>query len=114
MALERSSAAAYNSHLNSYLTFYSVVVYLAGICNCLESEFPDVRQHRTHPLTALHDDLLFATLVATGFYVLMCLGELVWPDTVALQSFRKVILRFSLRIDHNSYSFTLPTHKSLK
>ncbi|KAF8548958.1 hypothetical protein OG21DRAFT_1422109, partial [Imleria badia] len=178
MALERSSAAAYNSHLNSYLTFCqihnrpvtptvdtlsffivymsahirpdSVMVYLAGICNRLESEFPDVQQHRAHPLvkrtlagclrrgrqqplrkppltltilhdvlsssaqTALHDDLLFATLVATGFYVLMCLGELVWPDTIALQSFRKVILRFSLRIDHNSYSFTLPTHKSLK
>ncbi|KAF8553277.1 hypothetical protein OG21DRAFT_1510412, partial [Imleria badia] len=165
-------------HLNSYLTFCrihnrpvtptvdtlsffivymsahirpdSVVVYLAGICNRLESEFPDVRQHRTHPLvkrtlagclrrgrqqpsrkppltltilhdvlsssaqTALHNDLLFATLVATGFYVLMRLGELVWPDTVALQSFHKVILRFSLRIDNNSYSFTLPTHKSLK
>ncbi|KAF8545609.1 hypothetical protein OG21DRAFT_1537519 [Imleria badia] len=128
----------------------SVVVYLAGICNRLESEFPNVQQHRTHPLvkrtlagclwrgrqqpscklpltltilhdvlsssarTALHDDLLFATLVATGFYALMRLGELVWPDTVTLQSFHKVILQFSLRIDHNSYSFTLPTHKSLK
>ncbi|KAF8547073.1 hypothetical protein OG21DRAFT_1517649, partial [Imleria badia] len=178
MALERSSAAAYNSHLNLYLTFCrihnrpvtptvdtlsffivymsthirpdSVVVYLAGICNCLESEFPNVRQHHAHPLvkhtlagcfrrgrqqpsrkppltltilhdvlsssaqTALHDDLLFATLVATGFYALMRLGELIWPDTIALQSFHKVILRFSLRIDHNSYFFTLPTHKSLK
>ncbi|KAF8547061.1 hypothetical protein OG21DRAFT_1450626 [Imleria badia] len=178
MALERSSAAAYNSHLNLYLTFCrihnrpvtptvdtlsffivymsahirpdSVVVYLAGICNRLESEFPDVRQHHAHPLvkctlasclrrghqqpsrkppltltilhdvlsssaqTALHDDLLFSTLVATDFYALMRLGELVWPDTIALQSFCKVILQFSLRIDHNSYSFTLPTHKSLK
>ncbi|KAF8552562.1 hypothetical protein OG21DRAFT_1533697 [Imleria badia] len=160
MALECSSAAAYNSHLNLYLTFCcvhnrpvtptvdtlsffivymsahicpdSVIVYLAGICNHLEGEFPNIWLHcgclrrscqqllRKPPLdltilhnvlsastrSALYDNLLFATLMATGFYVLMRLGELVWPDAVILQC--------SLRINRDSYSFTLPTHKSLR
>ena len=52
MALERSSITAYNSHLNSYLTFF--------------------------------------------------------------QSYRKVILRQTLAIDTNGYSFTLPTHKTAR
>lgn len=70
MALEHSSSVAYNSHLNSYLTFCrihdrpitpsidtlsffiiymsahirpdSVAVYLAGVCNRLETEFPEM------------------------------------------------------------------------
>ena len=73
MALERASQIAYNSHLNSYIAFChihqrpltptvdtlsffivymsthikpdSIAVYLAGICNRLETEFPDVRCH---------------------------------------------------------------------
>jgi hypothetical protein len=178
MALEQSSIAAYNSHLNSYLTFCrihdrpinptvdtlsffivymsahirpdSVVVYLAGVCNRLESEFPEVRQHRTNPIvkhtlagclrrvwqqpsrkppldltniyhvlqlptpTPSHDELLFATLLGTGFFALMRLGELVWPDTIQLQSFHKVILRQTLAINTNGYSFTLPTHKTAR
>ena len=178
MALERSSITAYNSHLNSYLTFCrihdrpitptvntlsffivymsahirpdSVVVYLAGVCNRLESEFPEVRQHRTNPivkrtlagclrrarqqpsrkppldLTNLyhvlrlttpapsHDELLFAALLGTGFFALMRLGELVWPDSIQLQSYHKVILRQTLAIDTNGYSFTLPTHKTAR
>ena len=78
MALEHSSQIAYNSHLNSYIAFCrihqrpltptvdtlsffivymsahikpdSVAVYLAGICNRLETEFPDVRRHRNDPV----------------------------------------------------------------
>jgi hypothetical protein len=178
MVLEWSSITAYNSHLNSYLTFCcihdrpinptvdtlsffivymsahirpnSVVVYLAGVCNCLESEFPEVCQHRTNPIvkctlagclhraqqqpsckpplhltniyhvfqlptsTPSHDELLFTALLGTGFFTLMRLGELVWPDTIQLQSYRKVILRQTLAINTNGYSFTLPTHKTAR
>ena len=178
MALKHSSVTAYNSHLNSYLTFChihdcpitptvdtlsffivymsahirpdSIVVYLTGVCNHLESEFPKVRQHRTNPivkhtlarclrhtrqqpsqkppldlthisqvlhptiLLPLHDDLLFAALLGTGFFALMHLSELVWPDSVQLQSYRKVVLCHSLGFDSNGYSFTLPTHKTVR
>ena len=176
MALERSSTAAYNSHLNSYLTFCrihnrpiapsvdtlsffivymsahirpdSVAVYLAGVCNRLENEFPEVRLNRANPivkptlagclrrarqqpsrkppldLTHLHDalrtlsatrhdDLLFGALLTTGFHALMRLGELAWADSVSLQSYRKVVLRRSLCINKSSYSFILPTHKTV-
>ena len=178
MALERSSSTAYNSHLNSYLTFChihqrpitpsvdnlsffvvymsahiqldSVAVYLAGICNRLESEFPDVRHCRNHPIvkctlagcikrarrqpsrkspldtthllsvthnitqTLQHDDMLFASLLVTGFHALMRLSELVWPDSTQLQSLRKVSLRHSLHMTDTTFSFVLPTHKTLK
>ena len=178
MALERSSQTAYNSHLNSYIAFChihqrpitstvdtlsffivymsahikpdSVAVYLAGICNKLETEFPDVRRHRndpivkralagcikrarqqpsrkspldpTHLLSAMqnltssspHDDLLFAALLVTSFHALMRLGELVWPNTIQLQSLRKVALCRSPCTTENDFSFILPTHKALK
>ncbi|KAF8547076.1 hypothetical protein OG21DRAFT_1425537 [Imleria badia] len=178
MALERSSVNAYNSHLNSYLTFCcihdhpitptidtlsffivymsahihpdSVAVYLTGVCNRLEADFPEVRQHHANPVIkhtlagclrcthqqpswkpplnlihvhgflhsptppSTHDDLLFAVLLVLGFHALMCLGELIWPDSIQLQSYRKVILRCSLKLDVDSFSFGLPTHKTLK
>ncbi|KAF9234025.1 hypothetical protein BU15DRAFT_53144 [Melanogaster broomeanus] len=59
-----------------------------------------------------HDALLFAALLSTGFHALLRLGELVWPDTVSLQSYRKVILRRSFTLLPGSYSILLPTHKS--
>ena len=178
MALEWSSITAYNSHLDSYLTFCHIhdclitptvdtlsffivymsahirpdsgVVYLAGVCNHLESEFPEVHQHRTNPIVkhtlagclcrawqqpshkppldltnlyhvlqlttpvSSHDELLFAALLGTGFFALMHLGELVWPDSIQLQSYHKVILRQTLAINTNGYLFTLPTHKTAR
>jgi hypothetical protein len=59
-----------------------------------------------------HDDLLFAALLSTGFHALLRLGELVWPDVVRLQSYRKIILRRSLTWARDSYSLSLPTHKA--
>ncbi|KAF9236866.1 hypothetical protein BU15DRAFT_49419 [Melanogaster broomeanus] len=59
-----------------------------------------------------HDALLFAALLSTGFHALLRLGELVWPDTVNLQSYRKVILRRSFTLSPGHYSILLPTHKS--
>lgn len=79
-AIDRSSSLTYTSALNSYLTFCklhqlpiepsqetlsfftvfmsshinpsSVNSYLSGICNQLESYFPDVRQQRNSPLVS--------------------------------------------------------------
>lgn len=69
--------------------------------------------HAATPYSS-HDDLLFAALLATGFHALMRLSELVWPDSIQLQSYRKVILRCSFICDNDSYRFTLPTHKTVK
>ena len=37
-----------------------------------------------------HNDLLFFVILLMGFYMLMVLGELVWPDKKDLQDFQKV------------------------
>ena len=64
--------------------------------------------------TLSHDELLFAALLGTGFFALMRLGELIWPDSIQLQSYRKVILHQTLAINTNGYSFTLPIHKTAR
>jgi hypothetical protein len=64
------------------------------------------------PDSSTHDDLLFAALLSTGFHALLRLGELVWPDTIRLQSYRKIVLRRSLAWTQHSYSLSLPTHKT--
>ena len=137
-------------YMSAHIRPDSVAVYLTGVCNCLESEFPEVHQHHSNPiikrtlagclrhaqqqpshkppldltnlsqvlhptvLSPLHDDLLLAALIGTGFFTLMRLGELVWPDSAQLQSYRKVVLHHSLSFDTNEYSFTLPTHKTVR
>ena len=59
-----------------------------------------------------HDDLLFLTLFLTGFFGLMRLGELVFPDDVSLQDWRKVTRRSSVHVTAQHYEFTLPAHKA--
>ena len=66
---------------------------------------------RAMPLPASHDDLLFCTLLQTGFFGLNRLGELVWPDNPALQSFSKISWRASVTLSPTSYSFDLRRHK---
>jgi hypothetical protein len=61
-----------------------------------------------------HDDLLFVCQLLTGFHALMRLGELVWPDTTALQDYRIVSLRKSVIVNLNSFQFTLPGSKTDK
>jgi hypothetical protein len=39
-----------------------------------------------------HDQKLFLAILLTSFHGLMCLGELTWPDKLALQDYRKVTL----------------------
>jgi hypothetical protein len=59
-----------------------------------------------------HDDALFVSLLLTGFQALMRLGELVWPDKLRLQDYRKVILRQSVTFLPSGFSFFLPGHKA--
>jgi hypothetical protein len=62
-------------------------------------------------LSGLHDNLLFCTQLLTGFYGLLRLGELVFPDKLALRNYRKISLRHSVRYTVDQYSFFLPSHK---
>ena len=59
-----------------------------------------------------HDDLLFLAQLLTGFRALLRLGELVWPDNPALQSYRSITLRHTTTINDAHYSFHLPSHKA--
>jgi len=59
-----------------------------------------------------HDDVTFVSLLSTGFFGLMRLGELVWPDNPALRDCRKCILRSSVTVTPQTYSFVLPSHKA--
>ncbi|KAJ3845977.1 hypothetical protein EV368DRAFT_77157 [Lentinula lateritia] len=58
------------------------------------------------------DDQLFLVLLYVGFFALMRLGELVFPDKNVLQDFRKVIMRSSFLANDNHIEFNLPTHKA--
>jgi hypothetical protein len=174
-SIDASSAAAYSSASNSYITFcnahgfpieptvdtlsfYTVYMssfikptsvdsYLSGICNQLEPFFPNVRTIRRHhivqrtlrgckkmrgtatvrkrPLTRAElsqlqptyanttqlDDMLFFSMLLTGFHGLLRLGELAWPDKKALQDYRKVVMRSSIHIHQSAFEFLLPGHK---
>jgi len=62
-------------------------------------------------LSGTHDDLLFLTQLLSGFYGLLRLGELVFPDKLALRNYRKISLRHSVRSNVDQFSFFLPSHK---
>ena len=59
-----------------------------------------------------HDDLLFQAMLLTGFFALMRLGELTFPNDANLHNWIKVTKRSSLTIDDDQYSFLLPSHKA--
>ncbi|KAI0827378.1 hypothetical protein BC628DRAFT_1303121, partial [Trametes gibbosa] len=59
-----------------------------------------------------HDDLLFCAILFTGFHALLRLGELVWPDNPELQSYRKISMRLSVKLDTNTFEYLLPAHKA--
>jgi len=61
-----------------------------------------------------HDDLLFTSMLLTGFFGLMRLGELTIPDDTSLIIPRKVTSRSSLSITDSDYRFFLPSHKADK
>lgn len=59
-----------------------------------------------------HDDLLFQAMLLTGFFALMRLGELSFPDSKKLRNWRKVTKRSSVIIRPDQYEFHLPCHKA--
>jgi hypothetical protein len=62
--------------------------------------------------SSLHDDLLFMSLLLTGFFALLRLGELTFPDVVRLRNWKKVAKRASVSVTNDLYQFHLPSHKA--
>jgi hypothetical protein len=69
-----------------------------------------VVDHFSH--STLHDDLLFLAMLITGFFGLLRLGEMTFPDDVTLQNWKKVTRRTTVRIQDSVYEFLLPGHKA--
>jgi hypothetical protein len=67
---------------------------------------------RGYTSSSSFDDILYLTILLTGFHGLMRLGELTWPDNKSLRDYRKVIMRNSVQIHPKSFQFTLPGHKA--
>ena len=62
--------------------------------------------------STLHDDFLFVAMIVTGFFGLLRLGELTFPDDLSLQNWRKVTRRNTVHMRDDVYEFTLPGHKA--
>ena len=62
--------------------------------------------------TSNHNDLLFISMILTGFFALMRLGELTFPDDQSLRNWRKISQRNSVKITDEYYEFHLPAHKA--
>ena len=105
------------AHQNSHL----VTCTLAGCfkqatapvhCKCALS-FDDLQlMLNMYATSTAYNDKLFLTIVFTAFWALLRLGEMVVPDSIALQSLRKQSLRYLLSITDASFTFFLPTHKA--
>jgi hypothetical protein len=59
-----------------------------------------------------HDDRLFLAMLFTGFFALMRLGELSFPNDKQLRNWRKVTKRSSVVVSDDQYEFHLPAHKA--
>ena len=59
-----------------------------------------------------HNDLLFQAMLLTGFFALMRLGELTFPNDANLRNWRKITKRSSVTITDDQYGFHLPSHKA--
>lgn len=59
-----------------------------------------------------YDDMLFLCQLVTSFHSLMRLGELVWPDHIALRDYRKLCMRHLVIMGDDEASFLLPAHKA--
>ena len=59
-----------------------------------------------------HDDLLFKAQLVTGFFALMRLGELTFPNSKKLRNWKKVTKWSSVVLSSDQYEFHLPCHKA--
>lgn len=62
--------------------------------------------------STIHNDLLFVAMLQTGFFGLLRLGEMTFPDDVSLQNWKKVTRRNTVKIQDGVYEFLLPGHKA--
>ena len=58
-----------------------------------------------------HNDVLFTTQLFTGFENLLHLGELCWPNKVALRDYCKMTMRHTVEMFNDYISLFLPAHK---
>jgi hypothetical protein len=68
----------------------------------------------TYSQNPSHDDLLFCTQLCVGFFALMRLGELTWPEDKDLRDPRKLTRRNSVIVNEMFFQFFLPGHKADK
>jgi hypothetical protein len=61
-----------------------------------------------------HDDALFLAQLYFGFETLQHLGELVWPDSVKLQSYDRVPMCHTVQLNGDAISYILPLSKTDK
>ena len=61
-----------------------------------------------------HDDLLFVAQLLVGFFALMRLGELTYPDDRKLRNPLNVTRRTTVLISDEFFQFFLPGHKADK
>jgi hypothetical protein len=61
-----------------------------------------------------YDDTLFLAMLFTGFYGLLCLGEMTAPNNTTLRNSGKFSKRTSVEWFDGAYSLWLPTHKADK
>jgi hypothetical protein len=59
-----------------------------------------------------HDDLLFVAMLLTGFFALLRLGKMCFPDDARIRDWRKVSRRRTVVVSDLSYKFILPFHKA--
>ena len=59
-----------------------------------------------------HDDLLFLAMLLTGFFGLLRLGEMTFPDDTSLRNWKKVTRRNTVKVTIQHYEFLLPGHKA--
>ncbi|KIJ41552.1 hypothetical protein M422DRAFT_172196, partial [Sphaerobolus stellatus SS14] len=59
-----------------------------------------------------YEDHLFIAMLLTGFFSLLRLGELNFPDNVRKCSFKKITMHHTLSLKTTHFSFILPYHKA--
>ena len=87
------------------------------ISNPVQQISPLTRDHLKHlynhlPRPLSHDNLLFLTMLLVGFFGLLCLGELVQPNTSSLCSATKTSWRHNVCLNWTSFSFIIPQSKA--
>ena len=69
-----------------------------------------ISHYQTSPPS--HDNLLFIAMLVTGFFSLMRLGEMAFPDDKKIQDWQKITHRRTVQLSDNDYSFQLPFPKA--